>query len=38
MSESGHSRRLRHVRLRSGLGVIPDIFADDYRTSLSALK
>ena len=34
----GHSRRLRHVRLRSGLGTIPDIFADDCRTNLSALK
>jgi hypothetical protein len=34
----GHSRRLRHVRLRSGLGTIPDIFADDCRINLSALK
>ena len=38
MSSWGHSRRLRHVRLRFGLGTISDIFADDCRTNLSRPK
>jgi hypothetical protein len=29
---------LRPLRLRSGLGTIPDIFADTCRTNLSAPK
>jgi hypothetical protein len=28
----------RHIRLRSGLGTIPDIFAGHCRTNLSAPK